>query len=187
MATRTRGLKFRCLFCKKFSSKANYHRHEKSWHLLCPKCLSLQPKSRHPCFGARTVPKNKLFSLRKEGEEEEELGAGIECGPLVSGVYIPIEMRADCVKAVLRCMAARELLDTDLLTPALFLLAHLRRTCIACQASTDSGFQDFHSCRLQIDTCLKDLGELTSLLFNIDWNDRTESFLRQYLFENTFP
>jgi hypothetical protein len=109
-------------------------------------------------------------------------------GPLTSGVYIPIELREDCLAALTSCLAARKFLDHDLHTPALFLLAKLQRNCLACMAGKEGkdGMADFHSCRLYIKQIMEDNCELTCCLFNVEYTERSVQFFHSFLYDNSY-
>lgn len=173
--------KVQCNFCNRMASKSNYNRHAKTFHLLCPNCLSLESRSRHKCFGAQLISKSKIFTRLNKTSEYEG-------GVTSTGIFIPMEMRGDCLAAMLRCLAARQLLDTDIWTPALFLLAILRRGCIACMAANDGAesLREFHNCRLQAGDILNVYGDLSCMLFNIEYDDKAQFFLRRFLEDNSF-
>ena len=196
---------FKCPLCLRSASSTNYARHVQTFHLLCPRCLRLSSKTRHPCFGAKLLSRSNLFQRREESishhpssisqhsnttangsdQNQDDATNGLI---LSSGIYIPLEIRADCICFLQACLAARHFLDHDLFTPSLFLLAKLQRTCIACTAGKDgkNSLYDFHSCRLGIDDFLAENFELTCLLFNITNNEKSHYFIRNFLYENCY-
>ena len=151
---------FTCSLCKRRASRTNYRRHEKTFHLLCPKCLSLESRTKHPCFGQRLLSKTKAFQLLNNQCDDEKLT------PVTCGIFVPVEVRSDCVDSLRACLAARSFLDNDLFTPALFLLAKLMRSCI----------QSFMAENLY----------LTCLLFNIEYSEKSLHFIQTFLEDNTF-
>ena len=173
---------FTCSLCKNRASRANYRRHEKTFHLLCPKCLSLESGTKHPCFGRRLLSKTKAFKLMENNWVDEEMT------PTTCGIFVPLELRKDCVDSLRACLAARTFLDNDLFVPALFLLAKLMRTCIACMAAKEGNYamSEFHSCRMNIQPFLDQNLYLTCLLFNIECNEKSIHFIQSFLEENTF-
>lgn len=173
--------KISCKTCKRLVSRLNFHRHVKSFHLLCPQCLTLESRAKHPCFGSRLLSRSSFFS-RAEGDDTSP-------GPLTSNIYIPMEARADCVGAMTAVLAGRALMDTDLYTPAFFLLAHAQRSCLACTAGRTASpvFHDLHTCRLNSTLIIDSLAPLVCHLFNIHHTAELNHFFCTFLQENTLP
>lgn len=194
----------KCGFCAKNVSRTNFTRHARSFHLMCPKCLRLEARAKHPCFGARILTQTQWLNLNNTNPQNQTMDSSTSNGqnsflelsnvanvserPITSGVFIPIEMREDCLAALTACLAARQFLDHDLYTPALFLLSKLQRSCLACMSGKDGKIDmaDFHSCRLYISQIMSDNCELTCNLFNVEYSDRSKQFFQNFLHENSY-
>ena len=132
---------------------------------------------KHRCFGLKLLARSKLFSPAEPLEE------GV---PTISTIYVPIELRADCAAALRALLAARELLDHDQFTPALFMLAKLRRGCLSCLSDDAMVKDDFHSCRVSVESCIADYAELSCYLFNVQYTPQVKQFFRVFLTDHSF-
>lgn len=171
---------FFCNYCLRKGSISNISRHQKSFHLLCAKCFKLSSKARHPHFGAKLLSRSKLL---KQAYPPDFYF------PVVSGIWVPVELRGDIYKAMQMCLVSRELLDQDIWTVGMFLLAILRRGCLACMAGKEGEngcLSEFHNCRLTCNDVLDKYFELACLLFNINPDMDARIFLHNYLQEHSY-
>ena len=145
--------------------------------MFCAACGSLGSRVKHPCFGLKLLSRSKLFSIA------EEISQTV---PTLSTIYVPIELRTDCAAALRALLSARELLDEDQFTPALFMLAKLRRGCLSCLADDPAVKEDFHSCRAGIEACIGDYAELACWLFNVKYTPQVAQFFRVFLTDHSF-
>lgn len=165
-------------------------------------CFKLSSKARHPCFGAKILTPSQWVSMNNPAAEyrKEDL-PGTSPGiftpavtpniyerPLTSQVFVPFELREDCLAAVTACLAARMFLDNDLFTPCQFLLSKLKRNCLACMSGEEGkeALADFHSCRSYIPQLMAENCELTCQLFNVTYSERAVQFFYNFLMENSF-
>lgn len=187
----TKVTRVKCEFCNKQVTKTNLTRHAKTFHLLCPVCLKLEPRLKHKCFGLKLLSQTQWLSIN-EGKPIYEpctpANNSVHGQPLTSTIYVPLEIRYDCLTALTACLAARQLLDFDLNTISLFFLAKLQRSCLACMAGREGKqhMQDFHVCRMMIDQIMSENMELTCKLFNIQETERASNFIRAFLIDNSF-
>ena len=145
---------------------------------MCPSCLTLENKAKHPCFGAKTISRSKMF--RPQDVITQDL-------PMCSNIYVPVEMRADMVAALQSILSARELNDDDQFTAGFYILAKLKRSCMACLAGplTSTAMGDFHSCRLSIPAFVTKYTRSVCHLFNVQHTPDVIKFLTVFLEENT--
>jgi hypothetical protein len=177
-----------CQLCSKPTTTLNALRHSRNRHILCPFCGCLASRVKHPCFGLKLLSRSALFKVA------EPLTEG---APPISNIFIPIEIRVDVGSALRAILSGRELLDTDVYTPALFLLAKLRRTCLGClnpllgrpsasDPDPDLDLPSFHTCRSTLAATIDTFGELACNLFNIQNTPQVHKFFTVYLTEHSF-
>lgn len=162
-----------CPFCNRSASRTNGHRHAQSFHFLCSVCLSLERRTKHRHFTVQTLGRKQLVS-----------DVGFTSPPFTSNCYIPMECRSDCVQAMLRVLAAKHILETDIYSPALFLLAMIQRNCLAC-LSNSPALNDLHICRSSIDSFMGRFSEIVCILFGIDHSEEVLDTIRSFLLERT--
>lgn len=172
--------RFTCKICSKPKSvsRMNYFRHNRTHHLLCPHCLSIESKCKHACFGSRLLSRSQMLRMNNDPDP---------LAPPTSSIFIPMEMRTDCLAAFQTILAARDLLDNDIYSVAFYLLARLKRSCLACMGSTvNSGFlKDYHTCQLHIKDIMENISETVFCLFNVRSDEKSYAFLSSFLAENT--
>lgn len=163
-----------CPFCGRKLSKSNVNRHEKSFHYLCPVCLRLTSAAKHGCFRVHSV------SARAAAKPADAVAVG--------RIFVPMEMRSDCQRAMECVLAARDAQTDDVHSVALYLLAKLRRRCLGCMWYAylhSEHAQHFHTCRLRVEDIMRENAYQACLIFGVTYSDETEEALRAFLIDNT--
>lgn len=94
-------------------------------------------------------------------------------------------MFSDCVTSFRRVLAAKDMLNADPYTPALFLLSLIQRWCIAC-LSQDPNLSELHICRMLADAYLDKYAYIACYLFGLTPNEETLEIIKIYVTRNTY-
>lgn len=159
--------------------RPNIGRHSKTFHLLCPRCLRLEHRVKHPHFGTQLLRRSQLL--------EPGFGEEMNEDP-VALVFVPVQIRSDIWSITEALLAAREWMDNDIFTIFFFLLAKLRRTCLACLSQTvttevkdTSVFSDLHTCHTNTDIFLREYLSLTFRMFNVKETEYAQKMISDLL------
>jgi hypothetical protein len=157
--------------------RPNLSRHAKTFHFLCPKCLRLEHRAKHRHFGTQLLSRSTSFEVDDRGRPNE---------PCISQVFVPLQIRNDTLRALLAILSSREFMDNDVFTVYYFLLAKLRRSCLACQClhhgdGSGSIFNGLHTCYTNAEVFLSENVEMGCLMFNVKCNEKAIGALREMI------